>query len=512
MVANSDDASARSDADRAADSSAPTVLEMLGIDKAFPGVQALTAASFELRRGEIHALVGENGAGKSTLIKILTGVYPADAGIIRLSGQKVEFRTPIDARRSGIAAIYQEFTLVNALPVRANLFLGREKVSRGVIDVPYERQRSREIFERLGVKVDTDTLVSRLNVAQQQLVEVARALLAEAAILVMDEPTAALTPREVERLFAVLRDMTARGISVIFVSHRLDEVYALADRITVMRDGHTVVTCDAGAMLRQQLIEHMVGRPITDEFPKTPAAQGQYALEVRHVSGGPVRDVSFCVRDGEVLGIAGLVGSGRTDLLRLIFGADQRTAGEILRHGRPVDIRSPRDAIRHGICMLTEDRKAEGLVLSASAKDNFALPNLGLWSRLNFINHRRELNRFATRVDELQIRSAGPDQPAAFLSGGNQQKLLVARWLETDSQVIMFDEPTRGIDVGAKYEMYLLISRLAAQGKAIVIVSSELPEILGISDRVLVMRRGQVAGEITNVTEATQEQIMALAV
>ncbi|MCX6833974.1 MAG: sugar ABC transporter ATP-binding protein [candidate division Zixibacteria bacterium] len=512
MVSNSGDASARPDADRAGDSNTSTVLEMLGIDKAFPGVQALTAASFELRRGEIHALVGENGAGKSTLIKILTGVYPADVGIIRLSGQKVEFRTPIDARRSGIAAIYQEFTLVNALPVRANLFLGREKVSRGTIDVSYERNRSREIFERLGVKIDADTEVNRLNIAQQQLVEVARALLAEAAILVMDEPTAALTPREVERLFVILRDMTARGISVIFVSHRFDEVYALADRITVMRDGHTVITCDAGAMPRQQLIEHMVGRPIRDEFPKTPAAQGQYALEVRHVSGGPVRDVSFWVRDGEVLGIAGLVGSGRTDLLRLIFGADRRTTGEIMRDGLPVDIRSPRDAIRHGICMLTEDRKAEGLVLSASAKDNFALPNLGSWSRLSFINHRREVNRFVARVDELQIRTTGPDQPAAFLSGGNQQKLLVARWLETDSQVIMFDEPTRGIDVGAKYEMYVLISRLAAQGKAIVIVSSELPEILGISDRVLVMRRGQVAGEITNVTKATQEEIMALAV
>ena len=512
MVTNPDDASARSDADRADISSASPVLEMSGIDKAFPGVQALTAASFELRRGEIHALVGENGAGKSTLIKILTGVYRADRGIIRLSGRKVEFKTPIDARQSGIAAIYQEFTLVNALPVRANLFLGGAQVRYGVIDAGYERKRSQEIFERLGVKIDSDTMVSRLNVAQQQLVEVARALLAEATILVMDEPTAALTPREVESLFAVLTDMTKRGISVIFVSHRLDEVYALADRITVMRDGHTVITCDTSAMPRQQLIEHMVGRPIKDEFPKTPAQQGQCALEVRHLSGGRVNDVSFCVRDGEVLGIAGLMGSGRTDLLRLIFGADRRVAGEILRRGRPVDIRSPRDAIRHGVCLLTEDRKAEGLVLTASAKDNFALPNLGSWSRLSFINHRRETSRFSARVEELQIRTAGPYQLAAFLSGGNQQKLLVARWLETDSQVIMFDEPTRGIDVGAKYEMYLLISRLAALGKAIVIVSSELPEILGISDRILVMRGGRIAGEITNATKATQEQIMAMAV
>jgi len=512
MVSNSDDSSAQSDANRAGDSSAPTVLEMFGIDKAFPGVQALTAASFELRRGEIHALVGENGAGKSTLIKVLTGVHQADSGGIRLDGREVRLRAPTDALRAGIATIYQELTLVNALPVRANLFLGRERVAWGVLDAEYERGRSREVFELLGVDIDPETLVSRLNIAQQQLVEIARALLAEATILVMDEPTAALTPREVERLLGVLRDLTARGMSIIFVSHRLDEVFAVADRITVMRDGSTVTTRRANGITRRQLIENMVGRAIEDEFPKTPAVPGNGVLEVRHLGGGRVHDVSFSVRQGEVLGIAGLMGSGRTDLLRLIFGADQRETGDVLLHGRPADIRSPRDAIRHGICLLTEDRKAEGLVLSASAKDNFALPNLGSWSRLSFINHGREANRFAARVGELQIRTTGPDQPAAFLSGGNQQKLLVARWLETDSQVLMFDEPTRGIDVGAKYEMYLLISRLAAQGKAIIIVSSELPEILGISDRILVMRRGQIAGEITNVAQATQEQVMALAI
>ena len=512
MVSDSDDTSAQSGSDCADSYSAQTALEMLRIDKAFPGVQALKAASFELRPGEIHALVGENGAGKSTLIKVLTGVHQADSGVIRLSGREVKLRTPNDALRAGIAAIYQEFTLVKALPVRANLFLGRERARRGFIDAQHERLRSHEVFELLGVDIDPEMLVSHLNVAQQQLVEIARALLAQATIIVMDEPTAALTPREVERLFEVLRDLTARGMSIIFVSHRLDEVFAVADRITVMRDGATVTTRPAHEITRRQLIEHMVGRAIEDEFPKTPAARGNDVLEVRHLSGGRVHDVSFSVRQGEVLGIAGLMGSGRTDLLRLIFGADQPETGKVLLHGCPVNIRSPRDAIEQGICLLTEDRKAEGLVLSASAKDNFALPNLGSWSRLSFIKSRLETSRFAARVDELQIRTAGPDQLALFLSGGNQQKLLVARWLETDSRVLMFDEPTRGIDVGAKYEMYVIISRLAAQGKAIVIVSSELPEILGISDRILVMRRGQVAGEITNVAQATPEQVMALAV
>jgi len=485
---------------------------MAGISKEFPGVQALKAASFTLRRGEIHGLVGENGAGKSTLIKVLTGVHRPDAGDIRLHGRNVQFAAPLDALDAGIATIYQEFTLVNALTVRANLFLGRERSRSGFVDSRYERTRAREILGRLGAEIDPEALVSELNVAQQQLVEIARALLADASVLMMDEPTAALTPREVQRLFLVLRDLTARGISIMFVSHRLDEVFEIADRITVMRDGETVVTREAHEFTRQQLIEHMVGRPIDDEFPKTPAAADRYVMEVRNLVGKSVRGVSFAVRQGEVLGIAGLMGAGRTDLVRLIFGADRKEAGEILLEGRPVEIDSPRDAIKHGICLLTEDRKAEGLVLKATARENFSLPSLGSWSRWGFVNRPHEQVRFASRVNELQIKTAGPNQLAAYLSGGNQQKLLVARWLETNSRVIMFDEPTRGIDVGAKFEMYRLINQLAVQGKAIVIISSELPEVLGISDRILVMRAGRIAGEIDDVTRATQEEIMALAV
>jgi ribose transport system ATP-binding protein len=488
------------------------VLEMCDIDKTFPGVKALTGASFTLQSGEIHALVGENGAGKSTLIKILNGVQAADSGEIRLFGKSVRIQSPVEALHQGIATIYQEFTLVKALSVRANFFLGRERLRHGLIDRRHERDKASEALALLGAEIDPDVLVSELNVAQQQIVEIARALTADARILVMDEPTAALTPREVERLFVVLRDLTSRGIAVIFVSHRLDEVFAIADRITVMRDGSTVVTKNKSDLDRRALIEYMVGRSLEEEFPKVPAERGEVMLEVRHLSGGPVHDVSFTVRRGEVLGIAGLMGAGRTELVRLIFGADPKKSGEILLNGCPVTIDTPRDAIRHGVCLLTEDRKAEGLVLQASARDNFALPNLSSWSRWNFIDQRRESSRFSIRAQELQIKMSGPEQQAAFLSGGNQQKLLVARWLETNSRVIIFDEPTRGIDVGAKYEMYRLISRLAAEGKAIVIISSELPEVLGISDRILVMRQGRVAGEIDNVSAATQEQVMTMAV
>jgi ribose transport system ATP-binding protein len=485
---------------------------MRGIDKIFPGVKALTGALFELRPGEIHALVGENGAGKSTLIKILNGVHQADGGEIVLFGRPVSIESPVAALAHGIATIYQEFTLVKALSVRANLFLGREVLRKGLIDIHHERIKASETLARLGAGIDPDALVSELNVAQQQIVEIARALAADARILVMDEPTAALTPREVEKLFVVLRDLSGRGIGVLFISHRLDEVFEIADRITVMRDGKTVVTKPKAEMDRRALIEYMVGRPLEEEFPKAPAERGEVVIEVRNLYGGPVKDVSFSVRQGEVLGIAGLMGSGRTDLVRLIFGADRKTAGVVLLNGRRVTIASPRDAINHGICLLTEDRKAEGLVLKASARDNFSLPNLPSWSRWGFINRLTESHRFSARAQELQIRMAGPEQQAAFLSGGNQQKLLVARWLETNSRVIIFDEPTRGIDVGAKYEMYRLISRLAAEGKAIIIVSSELPEVLGISDRIMVMRQGRIAGEIGDMASASQEQIMAMAV
>ena len=491
--------------------SAP-LLRMEGVRKAFPGVLAVREAGLEVCAGEVHALVGENGAGKSTLVRIVTGAHQADAGTVELDGVPVRLPSPQAAAGMGIAAIYQELDLVGKLSVRANLFLGRERARLGFLAAAEERHLAREALARLGVDLDPGTRVDALDVAQQQLVAIARALLAEARLLVMDEPTAALASAEVEKLFGVIRELCGRGIGVVFVSHRLDEVMAIADRVTVMRDGATLGTWPVSELTRERLVELMVGRPLDQEFPKVRAAFGPEVLAVRDIAGGRVRGVSFAVRAGEVLGIAGLVGAGRTDLARLVFGADPVERGGVVLDGRPVSIRAPRDAIRLGICLLTEDRKGQGLMLGLSARDNFALPNLDRWSRFGWIRRGQEQSAFERFVASLRIRLSHAGQSARDLSGGNQQKLLLARWLERDSRVLIFDEPTRGIDVGAKHEIYLLINELAARGKAIVMISSELPEVLGMSDRVLVMRRGRVAGEVPEAAAASQEQLLRMAV
>jgi ABC-type sugar transport system ATPase subunit len=491
---------------------AGALLQLKGVTKAFPGVLAVREASLDVRCGEVHALVGENGAGKSTLIRIVTGAHQADGGTVELDGARVHWSSPLAAAGAGIAAIYQELDLVPTLSVRANLFLAREDARLGFIAAAEERRRARETLARLGVELDPGVRAADLELAQQQLVAIARALLARARLLAMDEPTAALASGEVDRLFGVIRELRGRGIGILFVSHRLDEVMAIADRVTVMRDGTTLGTWPTRELTRERLVELMVGRPLDQEFPKVRLVAGPEVLSVRGLSGGRVRGASFSVRAGEVLGLAGLVGAGRTDLARLIFGADSVQRGEILLDGRPTAIRTPRDAIRNGICLLTEDRKAEGLVLGLSARDNFALPNLDRWSPWGWISRRKELSEFERFVASLRIQLSSPTQPARNLSGGNQQKLLIARWLERDSRVLIFDEPTRGIDVGAKHEIYLLINELAARGKAIVMISSDLPEVLGMSDRILVMHRGRVAGEIPEAAAATQEQVLQLAV
>jgi ribose transport system ATP-binding protein len=490
----------------------PAVLRMSGIVKSFPGVQAIRSAEIDVRPGEIHALVGENGAGKSTLIKIITGAHAPDSGQVLIKDVPVTTYHPELAYQAGVAAIYQEFNLVPALSVRDNLWLGRERLRLGLIDSSWEREQTEAVFSRLGVSIDPEAPVGSLTIASQQLVEIARSLLTDMSLLVMDEPTAALTPKEVASLFEILTDLRASGHGILFISHRLDEVFRIADRITVMRDGETLGTWQTEDLSRNELIEQMVGRPLDQEFPKTKVNRGEEILSVRNLTGEQVDDVSFELHRGEILGLAGLVGAGRTDVARLIFGADPLTRGEVRLGGKPVRINTPRDAIAHGICLLTEDRKNQGLVLDLSAMDNFSLPNLDHFSQNGWLSRSRERSRFETFVQSLKIRVSAPSQPARHLSGGNQQKLLVARWLERDSQVIIFDEPTRGIDVGAKYEMYLLMGELAARGKAIMVISSELPEILGVSDRVLVMHEGRLSGEITDVPSATQAQIMELAV
>ncbi len=491
----------------------PPLLSMRGIVKSFPGVRALRGVDLELRRGEVLALVGENGAGKSTLIKVLAGAHAPDAGSIHLGGHAAHFTRPLDARKTGIDVIYQEFNLVPSLSAIENIFLGQEPAVAGFVRRGEERRRATELFARLGVAVASDAPCRELTVAQQQIVEIARALAFDAQIVVMDEPSATLTPQEVERLFGIIRDLRTKGISVIYISHRLEEVFAIADRVLVLRDGEAIACRPLGEVTRDELIRLMVGRRLEEEFPKRQVPIGPPRLVVRGLTRGrKVRDVSFEVRRGEVVGLTGLVGAGRTETARLIFGADRKEAGTVELDGRLLDIRSPRDAIRAGIALLTEDRKAQGLVLAQSVRDNFALPNLERFSFLGFVRRRAERQALARHVEALRIRSASPEQPARNLSGGNQQKVVLAKWLERDCEVLLFDEPTRGIDVGAKVEIYRLINDLAAAGKAILLISSELPEVLGMSDRILVMHEGRLTGEITAVGQATQEDILRLAV
>jgi len=489
------------------------LVSMKGIDKSFPGVQALRNAHLDLYEDEVLALVGENGAGKSTLIKVLSGALLPDAGTVRIEGARQEIACPLDARRAGIAVIYQELNLVGTLTVRENIFLGREDSRFGLVRHAAERERAEELFASMEVRIDPEALCRDLPLSQRQLVEIAKAISIRAKIIVMDEPSSALMPQEVSRLSAVIRELKSQGAGVIYISHRLDEIFEIADRVTVMRDGQCVGAHRIEDVDREELIGMMVGRKLESEFPKVRAVIGEERLVVKGLCRSTaVKDVSFTVRRGEVLGLTGLMGSGRTEVARLIFGADMPERGIIKLDGKELNIRSPRDAINRGICLLTEDRKSQGLVLKLSARENFGLPNLSHWSRSGFIRGRQERELFSRHIEGLKIKVSEQGQPAKNLSGGNQQKLVLAKWLESNSEIIIFDEPTRGIDVGAKYEIYLLINEMAARGKGIIMISSEFPEILGMSDRIIVMHEGRISGQITDVTRATQEQIMAMAV
>jgi ribose transport system ATP-binding protein len=495
------------------ETAAPALLEMRGIVKSFPGVKALRGVDLSLQAGEVLALLGENGAGKSTLMKVLGGAYRADQGAITIDDREARFHAPQDSRRAGVAVIYQEFNLVPGLTACENIFLGQEVTRAGFVARKEERRRAAELFQRLGVKIDLDAPCRRLTTAQQQLVEIAKALAFEARIIVMDEPSAALTSHEVERLFEIIRDLKRHGIGVIYISHRLDEIFTIADRVSVLRDGVNVAERPIGNITRQEMIVQMVGRELKDEFPKRSVNIGPPRLAVAGLSRGrAVRDVSFEVRRGEILALTGLVGAGRTETVRLIFGADRRDSGEIRLDGRLLAIRTPREAIAAGIGLLTEDRKLQGLVLGHSVRENFGLPNLDRLSAAGFVQFRQEREEFGRYAQSLKIKTPHQEERARNLSGGNQQKVVLAKWLARNCDVLIFDEPTRGIDVGAKYEIYLLMNELAAQGKAIVMISSEMPEVLGMADRILVMHDGRVTGEILDVSRATQEQMMQLAI
>jgi ribose transport system ATP-binding protein len=492
------------------------LIRMQGIDKAFPGVQALKDAQFELRPGEVHALVGENGAGKSTLMKVLTGVYQRDAGTIEVGGHQVEVPNPRAGRDLGISMIHQELALANHLTVAQNIYMGREPRGRlsFMLNDKQQVKQTVELVDRLGLKLDPNAKCGDLKVAQQQMVEISKALSLDAKVLIMDEPTAALTDTEIEELFRIIRSLREQGKGIVHISHRLEELREIADRVTVMRDGQHVNTVDIGDVTIDEIISMMVGRTIYEEAPHVPedADQQPYVLEVKGLSRGrAVQDVSFGLRRGEILGVAGLVGAGRSELARLIFAADEKDAGEIMVKGQTVEIGNPAQAVEMGIAYLSEDRKRYGLALGLDLETNIALASFGKFLKsLGRVDPSKTKVAAEQRVEELDIKTPGISQKARNLSGGNQQKVVIAKWLTAEMDILIFDEPTRGIDVGAKQEIYHLLNELAAEGKSIIMISSELPEILRMSHRIVVMCEGRLTGELT-AEEADQEKIMTLA-
>ena len=493
----------------------PPLLEIKGLTKSYPGVRALSDVSLTLACGEVLALLGENGAGKSTLIKTLGGVHQSDSGSFIVDGDRVMIANPRDARRLGISVIYQEFTLIPTLKVRENIFLGHERQWLKPISQKTERKRAMALLKRIGSEINPDKLCGELSVADQQIVEIAKALALNTQIMVMDEPSAALSPREAEGLFAIVEELRSQGIGIIYITHRLNEVEQLADRIMILRDGEHITTQPAADLSRDQIIENMVGRSLEEEYPPRRSVVGKPRLQVdRLTRGTDVKNVTFTVHRGEVLGIAGLVGAGRTEVARMLFAADTPDTGTITLDGVVLNLKSPRQAIAAGICLLTEDRKSQGLILTQSTQHNFGLPNLADFSSKGMLVHRREQNRFQHYCDALNIRISDAQQRAETLSGGNQQKVVLAKWLQSNAEVIIFDEPTRGIDVGARYEIYQLLNELSEQGKAIIMISSDLPEVLAMSDRIVVMREGQLMGVLDNsssMQKVTPEDIMRYA-
>ena len=488
------------------------ILEMKNIRKTFPGVVALDGVHLELRKGEVHILLGENGAGKSTLMKILSGAYQKTTGELLFEGRALEIKSPKHAQELGISTIYQELNLVPNLSAAENIYLGREPcLVAGVINRPKIYADAQRLLDGLGVQIKATARVLELSIAQQQMVEVAKALSLDARILIMDEPTSALTEQEISQLFNTIRRLKNRGVSIIYISHRLEELFEIGDRVTVLRDGKYVDTRNIKYVKNAELIRMMVDRDLKEQYPKKVTNPGDEALRVENLYvNHKLKNISFSVRKGEILGVSGLLGSGRTELARAIFGLDQPSEGDISVKGRLCRVKSPRDAIRLGIGFLTEDRKSEGLVLLLSVKDNIMLPSVERLSRFGVVNGKEESRSARRFADELRIKTPNLQQKVMFLSGGNQQKVVLSKWLCCQADIFIFDEPTRGIDVGSKVEIYQLMNELTDKGVAIILISSELPEVLGMSDRILVMHQGRIAGEFL-AKDASQEKILKCA-
>lgn len=489
-----------------------TIVSMKNISKNFPGVKALDHVQFELRSGEVMALLGENGAGKSTLMKILSGVYTRDEGSLEIFGKEYGDLTPRQAQEIGVAIIHQELNMCRHLSVAENMFLGREKVKAGVLSNAQMEEEAAKILEELKIDMDPGQVVGELPVSKQQMVEIAKALSTHARILIMDEPTSALTAREIEDLFRIIRDLKAKGCGIVYISHRLEELSHIVDRVTIMRDGQFITSMNFKDTTLDEIIANMVGREIKEKFPRVSCKKGKKVLEVRNLNAGHmVRNVNFSLYEGEIVGFAGLMGAGRTETTRAIFGVDPKEGGEIILDGKPVTIRKPEDAIRAGIVLAPEDRKKDGLCTKLSIRHNVALPNLDLiCNKFGVINSQKELEMCDRVVENLKVKTPSVEVNTGNLSGGNQQKVVVGKWLARNSRVVIFDEPTRGIDVAAKVEIYNLMNDLKKQGIAVMFVSSEMPEVMGIADRIIVMCDGRITGEMS-AEEATQSGILTLA-
>ena len=487
-------------------------IEMHNIHKAFGKNTVLAGVSFDLVTGEVHALMGENGAGKSTLMNLLTGLYSLDQGTIQIDEKEIAFKNPKEAEQNGIAFIHQELNIWPDMTVLENLFIGKEIYTKlGLLDTKKMKALAQAQLDRLSVNLSLDQEAGSCSVGQKQMIEIAKALMTDAKVIIMDEPTAALTDREIEKLFQVIESLKKEGVSIVYISHRMEEIFAICDRITIMRDGKTVDTKAIPDTNFHEVVKKMVGRELTDRYPERTPSTGDIVLEVKQATRkGHFQDVSFSVKAGEIVGVAGLMGAGRTEMMRSLFGLDPLDQGEIWVHGKKAVIKKPSDAVKLGIGFITEDRKDEGLMLDASIRENIGLPNLDSFSPKGLIDKKNEQDFVDLLIKRLTIKTASSEISARSLSGGNQQKVVIAKWIGIQPKVLILDEPTRGVDVGAKREIYQLMNELTDRGVAILMVSSELPEVLGMSDRVLVIHEGTISGELSK-TEATQERIMTLA-